>query len=109
MRKVQDITSLCFLLLLLSNTQAQEARNPSVKEPTLRRELLKRVEQDQLRTGAGRSRDRPWRFSAYGNFTNQDYFSVVPKAFDSMKNVERKAADALRLCWSRCRDQAFGH
>jgi len=47
MRKVQDITSLCFLLLLLSNTQAQEARNPSVKEPTLRRELLKRVEQDQ--------------------------------------------------------------
>ncbi len=48
MRKLTHITSLCFvLLLLLSSTQAQEARNPSVKEPALRLELLKRVEQDQ--------------------------------------------------------------
>lgn len=47
MRKVTHITSLCFVLLLFSNTQAQEARNPSVKEPALRRELLKRVAKDQ--------------------------------------------------------------
>lgn len=43
MRKLIHITNLCFVLLLLSNTQAQEA----VKEPALRRELLRRVEQDQ--------------------------------------------------------------
>ncbi len=47
MRKLSHITNLCFVLLLLSNTQAQEAGSPSVKEPALRRELLKRVEQDQ--------------------------------------------------------------
>jgi hypothetical protein len=47
MRKLSHITHLCFALLLLSNTQAQEAGNPSVKEPALRRELLQRVEQDQ--------------------------------------------------------------
>jgi hypothetical protein len=47
MRKLTHITNLCFVLLLLSNTQAQEAGNPSVKEPALRQELLERVEQDQ--------------------------------------------------------------
>jgi hypothetical protein len=47
MRKLTHITNLCFVLLLLSNSQAQEAGNPSVKEPALRRELLERVEQDQ--------------------------------------------------------------
>src|SRR5688572_25360267 len=47
MRKLSLITNLCFVLLLLSNTQAQESRNPSVKNPALRRELLRRVKQDQ--------------------------------------------------------------
>jgi len=47
MRKLSHIINLCFALLLLSNTQAQEAGNSSVKEPALRQELLKRVEQDQ--------------------------------------------------------------
>src|SRR5258706_11171144 len=47
MRKFSHITNLCFVLLLLCNTQAQEAGNPPVKEPALRSELLKRVEQDQ--------------------------------------------------------------
>jgi len=41
------ITYLCFVLLLFSNTHAQEAGKSSVKEPALRRELLERVEQDQ--------------------------------------------------------------
>jgi hypothetical protein len=47
MRRFSHITNLCFALLLLCNTQAQEAGNPPVKEPALRSELLKRVEQDQ--------------------------------------------------------------
>ena len=47
MSKLSRITILCLALLLLSNTQAQEADNSAVKEPALRRELLKRVEQDQ--------------------------------------------------------------
>ena len=47
MRKLTHITSLCFVLLFLSNTQTQEANKPSVKKPALRLELLKRVEQDQ--------------------------------------------------------------
>jgi hypothetical protein len=47
MRKLSHITNLCFVLLLLSNTQAQKAGNPSVKDPALRRELLQRVKQDQ--------------------------------------------------------------
>jgi Family of unknown function (DUF6624) len=47
MRRLSHITILCFVLLLLCNTQAQEAGNPPVKEPALRSELLKRVEQDQ--------------------------------------------------------------
>ena len=47
MSKLSRITILCLALLLLSNTAAQEAGNPVVKEPALRRELLKRVEQDQ--------------------------------------------------------------
>ena len=47
MKTLIHTTSLCLLLLLLGNTQAQEAGNPSVKEPGLRQELLKRVEQDQ--------------------------------------------------------------
>lgn len=46
MKRLCYITTLC-LVLLLSNVQAQEAGNPPVKEPVLRRELLKRVEQDQ--------------------------------------------------------------
>jgi hypothetical protein len=47
MRKLSHITNLCFVLLLFNNAHAQEAGNPSVKEPALRQELLKRVEQDQ--------------------------------------------------------------
>lgn len=47
LRKLSHITSLCFVLLLLGNTLAQEVGSPSVKEPALRRELLERVEQDQ--------------------------------------------------------------
>lgn len=47
MRKLGHITKHCFVLLLVGYTQAQEAGNPSVKEPALRRELLERVEQDQ--------------------------------------------------------------
>ena len=47
MKTLIHTTSLCLLLLLIGNTQAQEAGNPSVKEPALRKELLKRVEQDQ--------------------------------------------------------------
>jgi len=47
MRKLGHITNLYFVLLLLSNARAQEAGNPPVKEPALRRELLRRVEQDQ--------------------------------------------------------------
>jgi hypothetical protein len=47
MRKISHITNLCFVLLLLCNTQAQEVGTPPVKEPALRSELLKRVEQDQ--------------------------------------------------------------
>src|SRR5438876_10820112 len=47
MRRLSHITNLCFVLLLLSNTQAQEASNPSVKRPALRREVRKRVGQDQ--------------------------------------------------------------
>ena len=47
MRRLTRITSLCFLLLLLSNTQAQEANDPAVKKPDLRLELIKRVKQDQ--------------------------------------------------------------
>lgn len=35
------------LIKIFSNIQAQEPGNPSVKKPALRRELLKRVEQDQ--------------------------------------------------------------
>ena len=47
MSRLGHINSLCFVLLLLSSTQAQETGNPPVREPALRRELLKRVEQDQ--------------------------------------------------------------
>jgi Family of unknown function (DUF6624) len=47
MKKLNYIPYLCFVLLLLSNTHAQEADKPPVKEPALRRELLKRVKQDQ--------------------------------------------------------------
>ncbi|HKO95435.1 MAG TPA: DUF6624 domain-containing protein [Pyrinomonadaceae bacterium] len=47
MRKFTHITSLCFVLLLLSNTPAQDAGNTPVQKPALRRELLKLVEQDQ--------------------------------------------------------------
>lgn len=47
MRKRRNIANLCLVLLVLSNTQAQEGRNPPVKQPALRRELLERVEQDQ--------------------------------------------------------------
>jgi len=47
MRQLNYATTLCFALLLLSSVRAQEAGDPPVKEPALRRELLKRVEQDQ--------------------------------------------------------------
>jgi hypothetical protein len=47
MRRLHHITTLCLVLLFLSNIKAQEPVNPSVKEPALRRELLKLVEQDQ--------------------------------------------------------------
>lgn len=46
MRKLSYVTTLCFALLL-SNARAQDAVNPPVKEPDLRRDLLERVEQDQ--------------------------------------------------------------
>jgi uncharacterized protein DUF6624 len=46
MRKLSNITILC-LLLPLSYARAQDAGQPPVKEPALRQELLKRVEQDQ--------------------------------------------------------------
>jgi len=46
MRNLAYITTLC-IFLLLSNIQAQDANKPAVKEPALRDELLKRVEQDQ--------------------------------------------------------------
>jgi hypothetical protein len=46
MRNLAYITTLC-IFLLLSNIQAQDANKPTVKEPALRDELLKRVEQDQ--------------------------------------------------------------
>ena len=41
------IAALGLALLLLGQTQAQESVEPSVKEPALRLELLKRVKQDQ--------------------------------------------------------------
>jgi hypothetical protein len=47
MRKLSHIINVCFVLLLLSNTQAQEVGHASIKEPALRVDLLKRVEQDQ--------------------------------------------------------------
>lgn len=47
MSKLKHIPSLCLVLLLLGNIQAQQTGTPSVKEPALRQELLKRVEQDQ--------------------------------------------------------------
>ena len=47
MRRLSHINNLGFLLLLLSSTQAQNAGNPPVKEPALRQELLKLVEQDK--------------------------------------------------------------
>jgi hypothetical protein len=47
MRKRSYVTTLCSVLLLLSNAQSQDDGKPPVKEPALRSELLKRVEQDQ--------------------------------------------------------------
>jgi hypothetical protein len=46
MKTLTSITNLCFVLLLLSNTYAQDAGKP-VKESALRQELLERVERDQ--------------------------------------------------------------
>jgi hypothetical protein len=46
MRNLTHVTTLCFLLLL-GNAFAQDPNKPAVKEPALRDELLKRVEQDQ--------------------------------------------------------------
>jgi hypothetical protein len=46
MRNLSHVTTLCFLLLL-GNAFAQDPNKPAVKEPALRDELLKRVEQDQ--------------------------------------------------------------
>lgn len=47
MRKLSYIKSLCCILLLVGNAHAQEAAAPSVENPALRQELLKRFEQDQ--------------------------------------------------------------
>ena len=47
MRRLKPITTLCFALLLFCNIQAQEPDSPSVKQPALRRELLKLLEEDQ--------------------------------------------------------------
>lgn len=47
MRTLNHIAILCLVLLLFGSIQAQKPDNPLVKEPALRRELLKRVEQDQ--------------------------------------------------------------
>ncbi|MFZ0063837.1 MAG: DUF6624 domain-containing protein [Pyrinomonadaceae bacterium] len=47
MRKLNYVTTLCFVLLLPSNGWAQEAGDPPVKEPAVRSELLNLVEQDQ--------------------------------------------------------------
>ena len=47
MRTLNHITTLCLVLLLFGIIQAQKPGNSSVKKPALRRELLKRVEQDQ--------------------------------------------------------------
>src|SRR5689334_209363 len=46
MRNLSYVLTLCFVLLL-SNAFAQDANKPAVKEPALREELLKRVDQDQ--------------------------------------------------------------
>jgi Family of unknown function (DUF6624) len=47
MRTLKHITTLCLVLLLFGIIQAQKPGNASVKEPAPRRELLKRLEQDQ--------------------------------------------------------------
>jgi hypothetical protein len=47
MKTIRYITALCFTLLLASNIQAQTTSAQSVANPTLRQELLQRVEQDQ--------------------------------------------------------------
>lgn len=47
MRKFSHVAILCLLLLPSGDARAQGAGEPPVKEPALRRELLKRVEQDQ--------------------------------------------------------------
>jgi Family of unknown function (DUF6624) len=47
MKSVRYIIALCFILLLASNIQAQTTNAQSVANPTLRQELLQRVEQDQ--------------------------------------------------------------
>jgi hypothetical protein len=46
MGKLSYVTALC-IVLLLSDVQAQDQGKPPVKEPDLRSELLRRVEQDQ--------------------------------------------------------------
>jgi len=47
MISLRYIIALCFILLLASNIQAQTTKAQSVANPTLRQELLQRVEQDQ--------------------------------------------------------------
>src|SRR5215204_4120902 len=47
MRKYSHLKSICVVLLILIDAQAQDIGKPSVKDPALRLELLKRVEQDQ--------------------------------------------------------------
>ena len=47
MKSIRCILALCFILLLASNIQAQTTKAQSVANPTLRQELLQRVEQDQ--------------------------------------------------------------
>jgi hypothetical protein len=47
MKTILHIMVLCFSLLLAGNSQAQTASAPSAANPTLRQELLQRLEQDQ--------------------------------------------------------------
>jgi Family of unknown function (DUF6624) len=47
MRKLESLILLCCVLLFVCHVQAQTGHAPKVAKPSLRRELLKRVEEDQ--------------------------------------------------------------
>ena len=47
MKKLNFITAICCILLFINTLPAQKTLAPSVANPALRRELLKRVKQDQ--------------------------------------------------------------